>query len=1065
MKSEWYNCEFSYESREGLSQSLGHRRISVPQRQLTLLLVVVFLFGAATLAQSPNGTISGLVLDSTGAVIVGAEVVIANDATRLLYTTKTNNDGIYVLPNLPPGPYRLQVAKIGFKTLIKPDITLNVQDALAINFTLPIGAASETVTVVGGAPLVNTESGSVSTVIDRNFVESLPLNGRSFNTLLQLTPGVVIAPSGPNNQGQFSIAGQRTTANNFLIDGVSANFGVAPTVGQGTSGTGSAQAFSVLGGTSSLVSVETLQEFRVETSSFAPEFGRSPGGQIMLTTRSGANDFHGGMFEYFRNDVLDANDWFANQAGKPRAAERHNDFGGFLGGPIQKDNTFFFLSYEGARLRQPNTKVVEVPSEFARTSATGQIAPFLVGYPQPDDRTVTPGVFTGAFTGNFSNPSTLDAGSVRVDHTFNNNFSLFGRYSNAPSETAQRTQSLSEVDTSNVGTSTVTVGATLLLGPRISNNFRANYSVQHASLVSRVDSFGGAVPPPLSVLAPNLQQAQNALLGFFTFDAGIYLTGPDAKNRATQLNFADDVALTRGTHQLKFGADYRAIYLNVHPSQSGLLYESSSVSDFIATGSAGLVLGSAAKPSYFLSRATSLYGQDIWKATPRLALTYGLRWEVNPAPSARRQTTLASWENVNDPLLIALAPPGTPLWRTRYTNFAPRVGVAYSLTQDGNFVVRGGAGIFYDLASDAVGNLASVFPNNASSFSFGIPLPVSNATQFLPTISLQPPFPDGTLGFAPNLKLPRSYQWNLSLERSFKRQQSVSLTYVGQAGRDLLRQEGISQPNANFLGAFLLTRNNARSNYNALQLQYRKPLSDRLQALLNYTWSHSLDNASSDVVEAVSSAVISTANDYASSDFDVRHSFSAAVTYAVPSPTKTKVLGFLAKNWSSEAVIVARSGFPFNAIVETATIGGASPRPDLVPGQPLVLSGKACAEVFGSQCPGGKALNPAAFAIPSAGQQGTEGRNDIRGFGLTEIDLSLARKFPITERINLQFRADAFNLLNHPNFANPLAFYLGPTVTTFLQSTEMLNHGLGGLNSLFQEGGPRSLQLSLKLNF
>ena len=198
---------------------------------------------------------------------------------------------------------------------------MNVQDSLAINFTLPIGAVAETVTVEGGAPLVNTESGSVSTVIDQQFVENLPLTGRSFNTLLQLTPGVVIAPSSSSNQSQFSIAGQRTSANNFLIDGVSANFGVSHSSLVGDVRDGSAQAFSALGGTSSLVSVEALQEFRVETSSFAPEFGRSPGGQVILTTRSGTNDFHGGLYEYFRNNVLDANDWFANQAGQPRAAE------------------------------------------------------------------------------------------------------------------------------------------------------------------------------------------------------------------------------------------------------------------------------------------------------------------------------------------------------------------------------------------------------------------------------------------------------------------------------------------------------------------------------------------------------------------------------------------------------------------------------------------------------------------------------------------------------------------------------------------------------------------------
>ena len=1033
--------------------------------QLYRLLLLLLLAGTSALAQSPNGTISGIVLDPSGAAVTHADIQILNDATGVRYPGATNAEGIYAVPNLPPGAYRIQVSKVGFKTLIKPDIVLSVQDALAINFTLPVGALSETITVQGGAPLVNTESASVSTVIDRDFVESLPLNGRSFNSLLQITPGVVIAPSGLNNQGQFSISGQRTTSNSFEIDGVSANFGAAPTLGQGTAGTGAAQAFSVLGGTSSLVSVEALQEFRIETSSFAPEFGRSPGGQVMLTTRSGANQLHGGLYEYFRNDVLDANDWFANRSGKPRAAERHNDFGGFLGGRIQKDKTFFFVSYEAARLRQPNTTIVQVPSEYARTIAPSQIAPFLNGYPQPDDRTVTVGAYTAPFIGNYSNPSTLDAGSIRIDHVFTDHLSAFGRFNDAPSGTTQRSQSLNELDTSNVGTKTLTLSAAYTPRTNISDTLRANYSVQNSSLVSSLDSFGGAVPPALSVLAPNLPNVQDANLFFDTFDTGAYTTGPDARNRSTQLNFANDLAITRGTHQLKFGADYRAIYLDVRPYQSGLTFEANDVSSLLATGQISYLIGSTARPSYFLTQAASLYGQDTWKATSRLTLTYGLRWELNPAPSARAGTTLPAWTNVNNPAAIGLAPTGTELWHTTFTNFAPRFGVAYGLTKKGDLVLRAGGGIFYDLASDSVGNLANDFPNNAGSFYFDVPIPLVNSTQYLPAISLRPPYPNSSRGYSPNLKLPRSYQWNVALEKSFRDRQALTVSYVGQAGRKLLRQEALETPNANFAGALLLTQNNARSNYDALQVQYRRPLADRLQVLLNYTWSHSLDNSSDDTVEAVSSAVVSAAKDYASSGFDVRHSFSAALTYAVPPIPGAKPIKLASRDWSIETMVVARSGFPYNASVATATIGGAFPRPNLVPGQPIFLYGTQCQNTYGEPCAGGHALNPAAFSAPAAGQQGTEGRNDIRGLGLTQVDLSLGRKFPITDRLNLLFRTDAFNVLNHPNFANPLGYYLGPTVTAYLQSTQMLNHGLGGLNSLFQSGGPRSLQLSLKLSF
>jgi hypothetical protein len=1029
---------------------------------VVLLSACALMLAVPLLAQSPNGVINGLVGDPSNRVIVGADVVVANDVTGVQYTTKTNGEGIYVLPNLPPGPYRLQVSKVGFKTLIKPDIVLNVQDALSINFTLPVGALYETITVEAGAPLVNTANAAVSTVIDRNFVDSLPLNGRSFNTLLQLTPGVVIAPAplgGAAAPGQFSIAGQRTNANNFTVDGVSANFGVVSTTVTGNSGTGSAQALSALGGTSSLVSVDALQEFRVETSSFAPEFGRSPGGQIILTTRSGTNTLHGGAFEYFRNNVLDANDWFANQSGLPRAPERHNNFGGFLGGPIAKSKTFFFFSYEGARLRLPQTLPTPVPSEYARTTAPSAIAPYLNAFPRPDDRTITPGVYTAVFTGNYSNSATLDATSVRIDHKFNDSFSVFGRYNYAPSQAVNRTNSLNNLQAVTANTQTLTLGVNTLLNGNVSNAVRGNYSAQSANNLLTMDSFGGAVPLDPALLLGSLPISSN-LGSFGTNDSGaFYLIGSEARNHTAQLNFVDDLLIAKGTHQLKVGGDYRAIFLDQQPNHSAVFLSADSVQAFVSTGTAGIVTMNNA-PAQILSQSLSLYGQDTWKVSPRLTLTYGLRWELAPAPSRRGSTLLASWTNTNDPSRIALAPQGTPIWATTYTNFAPRLGVAYSLTPQSDFVVRAGFGLFYDTTAGSIGALASSFPSNTSGPPPGVPttvtLPVNDFAPYLSPISLQPPFPPFTTGFANDLQFPRSYQWNLALEKSFGEKQVLSATYVGQVGRDLLRQEGMFQPNANFSFNFLLTGNTARSNYHALQVQYRRPLSGRVQALLNYTWSHSLDSASQDGVVAVSHTVISAARDYANSDFDARHSFSGAITISLPSAAKSGLLSVLTKSWAVDTVIVVRSGFPFNAaLVFGGPAGAGLSRPDLVSGKPVwVPDGTA---------PGGKSLNGTAFTIPPAGEQGTEPRNDISGFGLTQVDLSIARKFAITSRLNLQFRADAFNALNHPNFANPLGLVqLG---SFYLSSTRMLNQGLGGLNPLFQEGGPRSLQLSLKLTF
>lgn len=1023
-------------------------------RALSLFLLLGLTLATICSAQSPTGTISGIVFDPSGGVVAAAEILIVSDTTSVQYPTKTDSEGIYLVANLPPGPYRIQVSKIGFKTIIKPDIVIHVQDALAINFRLPLGAVSEIVTVQGGAPLVDTESGSVSTVIDRQLVDNLPLNGRSFNTLLQLTPGVVIAPANFNSPGQFSIAGQRTSSNSFTVDGVSANFGVqAGLSAGGQSGLGQSQAFSALGGTSSLVSVDDLQEFRIETSSFAPEFGRQPGGQVLLTTRSGTNDWHGGIFDYFRNTVMDANDWFANNSGLGRAAERHNDFGGYLGGPVWKGRTFFFFSYEGARLRLPTTIITPVPSLSSRQSAPSALAPFLDAYPLPNGP-ISPDGYTAQYAGNYSNSGTLNATSLRIDHFFSSHFSIFGRYNYAPSQTVSLS-SPSELDTIPVNTQTFTVGVNSELGSSISNSLRGNFSMQTSNYQSALHAMGGATLPDPSLYLGNLSFPSNEL-NFQTFDTYYFAAGTIGHNQSKQVNIVDDLSWVLGVHKLKFGVDGRIVFLNIHPAVGSLGYSTDTVQDFLATGQTNLYT-TTTSPAQVKAPAFSLYAQDTWSVTRRLTLSYGLRWEFSPAPSARGNTLLAAWENVNDPSAITLAPFGTPLWKTQYANFAPRFGLAFRLNSKGDFVIRAGTGVFYDLGLGAASAVPSYWPNTAFNYFPVVSVPITNASSYLPSLSLEPPYSDQVYAFSPNLKLPRSYQWNVALEKSFAGQQAVSVTYVGQAGRDQLRKSALEQPNSNFSGIFYLTQNDALSNYNALQVQYRRPLSGRVQALLNYTYSHSLDNVSGDDVAGPSDTVISTQGDYASSDFDVRQSFSGAVTWELPSTKRTAVLSAVTRGWSLDTMVVARTGFPFNASVDlgASEVAGQFTRPDLVPGQPFWVANP--------QAPGGQTLNPNAFVVPSTVRQGTEGRNGIAGFGFTQTDLSLVRLFTLGERVKLQFRTDAFNILNHPNFANPAGYIqFGPL---YFQSQQMLNQALGGLNPLFQEGGPRSLQVSLKLTF
>jgi hypothetical protein len=682
-----------------------------------LLSICTLMSALPLLAQSPNGVFTGLVVDPSNGVIVGAEILAVNEATGVNYATRTNNEGIYVLPNLPPGPYRIQVSREGFKTLIKPDIILNVQDALSINFTLPVGAAFEAVTVEGGAPLVNNESASVSTVVDRQFAENLPLNGRSFQTLIQLTPGVVLTQSNPKDGGQFSINGQRASANYWMVDGVSANVGSSTSSAPGNGVAGAVGSFSVLGGTNSLVSVDALEEFRIQTSTFAPEFGRTPGGQISIATRSGTSQYHGTLFDYLRNDVLDANNWFNGYHQNPplrKAQERQNDFGGTLGGPIFRDRTFFFFSYEGLRLRLPQTTLTTVPDVTARQNAIPALQPYLQAYPIPNGSD-DPIAGTAQFNVSYSNPSSVDAYSLRIDHKLNSKVSIFGRYSYSPSELAQRGtggSALSNVFRSKVTIQAATAGAVWTISSRTTNDFRFNYSRTSASSEYDLDRFGGAIP--LSSLPfPSGFGTDNGLfqltISSLTFGRSIR-AGTNAQNLQRQFNFVDSVSVQQGRHSLKFGADFRRLspHFALPEYRQGASF--SNIQNAEAGNSTfGFVFSAA--PSTLLFRNLGAFAQDTWRATDRLTLTYGLRWDVDFSPSSLEGPAIPAVNgySLTDFSQLTVAPVGTSPFETTYANLAPRVGLAYQLSQNQAWqtVVRGGFGVFYDLVTSETGNLIS----------------------------------------------------------------------------------------------------------------------------------------------------------------------------------------------------------------------------------------------------------------------------------------------------------------------------------------------------------------------
>lgn len=1028
-------------------------------------------------AQTDTATLSGNIMDRTGAAIPGVQVEVTNSDTNATITTDSNKVGLYMVPSLKPGRYRVVVTKEGFKQVTVTDVVLNVQDVVSRNFTLDVGATSESITVTGESEHVNTSDGTVSTVVDRQFVENIPLNGRSFQSLILLTPGVVATKAGFAEQGQFSINGQRANANYYTVDGVSANFSINAGGGTGQAGAGELPALNATGGFSNLVSVDALQEFRIQTSTYAPEFGRTPGGQISLVTRSGTNSFHGAVFDYLRNDVLDANDWFADHRGLAKAKERQNDFGGVFGGPIIKNKTFFFFSYEGLRLRQPRVATTTVPSNSLRASAPATMKPLLNAFPIPNGTDMGNGL--ALFSASYTDPTSFDAASLRIDHQVKS-LTLFARYDYSPSDNVTNlggTQ-LNNPRPTVFSTRTLTSGVNWLISPTMNNEFRFNWSRQTGRTSLTMNDFGGAVPLTTSILPSNVPQGDTFFGLFILNTATTSLSlGRNGEGTQGQFNFVDNFSLVRGAHHLQFGVDHRYLFPSAFSRSADLQYLFSSQADVLASRISTIFTASRKSPVKYAYNNFSAYAQDTWKISPRLTASYGLRWELNPPPHGRDGTTLYAATQTTDLSTIGFAPAGTPLWETTYNNFAPRLGLAYRLTESGNTVLRGGWGLFYDLPAGTLSNAVILSPNVVSGSIGATPFPPNPASIVLPAFNLTGPFSNVQVADR-HTKLPYTMHWNVAIERSLGVNDTASLSYLGAAGRRLIRQERYFNLNPTF-PLVQIDRNSASSDYNALQAQYQRRLAHGLQALASYTWSHSIDNASNDSTALPGASQINVDQERGPSDFDVRHTFSGALTYDIPmrGPAAAKaILG----HWSIDTIFTARSATPVDVTVSrNLGFGSFSFRPDLVSGVPLYLSDPTVGggQRFNNTVISSRQLGP--FLVSPDLRQGTLGRNALRGFGSNQLNFSLRRQVNITERLNLQFRAEFFNLFNHPNFADPtgtLGSVAGSgavafSTATFGQSPSMLNSSLGtggqigGFSPLYGLGGPRSIQVSLKLAF
>jgi hypothetical protein len=1023
---------------------------------------------AVTILAQNNSTIAGRTTDSSGLPAPGVRVEALHLVTQTKTVSVTDKNGLYVFPVLSPGRYRLVFRKDGFREATVEPVILSTGGTIRTDAELTPGTVDSRVEVRGSLTPLEQESASVGTVIDRSLVENIPLNGRSFHSLMRLVPGVTLAEASVVSTGQFVVNGMRSSSNYFMVDGVGANFAASPSATFTQQASGSLPGLTILGGFNGLLTADAVEEFRVQTSGYAAEFGRTPGGQIQMTSRTGSSQIRGSLSHYFRNEALDANDWFANANNQRRAPLRLNQFAGSVGGPLTS-KTFFHFSYEGLRLRQPRFLDALVPSSETRQSATGAMREIFNAFPLANTPSL-PGDIAGTarYRQNISFPNQHDIPALRIDHTLTSKVQLFGRVNHAPSSFVSR--SGSNFLTTNYSTNTmITGGATAKISSSLVNELRANFSRSEAGFNWDIAQVDGAVRPPDSLLFPSYANpaTSSANVSLGPAGAGMSFTvGRAIGNLQRQLNVLNNLSWVSRSHQMKFGFDFRRMFPQPRFRAYGIGYQFPSLASSLNTTQVQLL----APPGDVNLDNYSFFAQDTWRLARRFTLTFGLRYEVVPPPNPSADRPIYRISQITDLLTATIAPAGTPLYKTSWNNFAPRVGVAWQPWAKSDLTIRAGTGLFYDLPGGQALAGFNFWPYNTVRRTMNNPFPAPAATLESIPVSTNPPYNDDFRFYDPNLKLPYAWHWNFGVEKSLGSGQTLSMNYVGSAGRRLIFPEfyrnapGQAVINPIFTTSFVrIHRNLSFSNYNSLQIQLQRRLQRGLQALVSYTWSKALDSLSDETVTAAPAAVLSPSYFYGPSDFDIRQTLNGAVSWQIPMKAAQPWIRALGKDWAIDGIVSLRTAAPITVITgdDPFNIGLTSVLRPNPTGQPFYLDS--------STYPGGRILNRNAFASPVRGQLGALGRNTLRAFPLRQVDLGIRRSFALyKERTTLQFRAEFFNVTNTPNFGDPSGNLLG---ATFGRSTAMLGRALGtggtsgGFNPIFQIGGPRSIQFSLRLNF
>jgi outer membrane receptor protein involved in Fe transport len=1018
----------------------------------TAFTITMLFFDGVAFAQS-TGSIGGIVTDAVGAVIPNASVTIQSQGTGETHASRTDASGIYLVPALPVGTYRIEVKSPGMQTTLASGVELSVGSALRQDFSLQVGSAAETVEVSGAAPLIDSSTASLGSVVDRHTVQEIPLNGRHFIDLSLLTPGTVTPPvngflTAPlRGQGSFAFnsAGGREDSVNYMINGINLS---DPNQNQIT--------FQP--------TINTVDEFKIDNSTFSAEYGRNSGSVVNIATRSGENVWHGEAYEYVRNDFFDARN-FSNPVGlQPQSQFVRNQFGGDGGGAIIKNKLFAFLSYEQLLQRQGVSLSGTVLTAAQRSQALATGSPAIQAL-LPLIPLANSG--TDQFAGSASAPVNIEQGTTNVSYLLNaahrlNFYYAIQRDQRNEPPTTDGNSFPGGGDQRNGTRQLLTFNEDWTLSPTLTNEFRAGANRIHIVFAADNTDAAPAFGINSGVTAP-IGLPQIMVAGAFTFGGIAGFPQGRGDNVGT---FSDTLSWVHGKHIIKFGGEFRRQNSDNFSATPGT-FSFPSIAAFLADQANSFSVTDSNRSNRTYGNSLGAFVTDTWKIAPTFTVTLGLRYDWYGTPT-EAENRFVVFDPTTDSLNQVGQNGGPALaYQQSALNFQPRVGISWDPFKNGKTVIRAGYAIMTDqptlgLVTGLVGNPPNAFPVNytppAGSF-----------------VTLEDAFPLANGSFSP-LSVAHNYhdayvsEWNFNIQQRLAKDYALSISYVGSKGTDLNIERNYNQfvngvrpyptlsPNSPIDPGLPLTNidvyeSDGNSSYQALWVTMTKTLSRGLQFNGSYSFSKSIDDNSRNVEGLVIQDSNNIAGDRGLSDFDARNRFVVSAIYSLPFQKSV-----LTRGWQLSAIETLQSGNPLNFhLANTSFTGAQTLRPDITGN---VITGLNPA-TNGSPTTIGYIQNPGVFVNQgtTAGTTlgfGDLGRNTIIGPGFSNLDFAIVRNIKIHERYNLQIRGDAYGLFNHPNFTSP--------VTTIGSSTLGLITN-GSRTPAGDFGSSRQIQLALKLQF